>query len=102
MTAKMIAISNQDFRIVMTEAYQKYYEAYEHWVRVEWVLRDQTNAKDKGIVADAHNKMMGAHARVMAVLGTITEISPGDRVRASIPGLLEDAAKRGAVGVQGT
>lgn len=95
-------MNEQEFRAAMTEVYRQYYEVYEHWVRVEWVLRDQTNEKDRGIVADAHEKMMGAHSRVMAVLGTITEIDPGDRVRDSIPALLEEAGKRGAVSVQGS
>lgn len=94
-------MSDRDFRVLMTEVYQQYEEALGYWEGVEWVLRDQTNKKDRGIVRDAEEKMRAAHSRVMAVLGTITEISPGDRVRASIPGLLEDAAKRRSFSVQG-
>lgn len=90
----MDAMNDRDFRAVATEVYQQYHEAVEHWERVEWVLRDQRNDKDRGIVRAAEERIKHAKSRVMAVLGTITEIDPGDRVRASIPGLQEEAAKR--------
>jgi hypothetical protein len=73
-------MTDQRFRTLVTEAYTRYHEAVAAWERVEWVNRDQTGAKDRQEVTDAHERMRAAQAGLLAMIGTATDIDPLPRV----------------------
>lgn len=90
----MTKISDREFRLAVTEAFQRYVDSLTRWERVEWVNRDLWNAKDRKIVRDAQEDMKLCKAVVMATLGTTTGLIPIDAFDPEIPRLIEAARKR--------